>query len=135
MTNEYKIRTNYRLLFSFFRNSLQYSANDLSFIPVPHPDHRSSVSKNYNNLCVWLKRKSPYFETVRTFCTPGRNRTGTNSRSSVFETDASTNSATGAGGFFDKDGKDTVFCENPIGEPSIFFRNQPESLPILRFPI
>ena len=32
------------------------------------------------------------------FCTPGRNRTGTNSHSSVFETDASTNSATGANG-------------------------------------
>ncbi len=31
-------------------------------------------------------------------CTPGRDRTGTSSHSSVFETDASTNSATGANG-------------------------------------
>lgn len=41
--------------------------------------------------------KPPQVLTCEGFCcTPGRNRTGTNSRSSVFETDASTNSATGA---------------------------------------
>lgn len=51
-----------------------------------------SYPRNENTL------ESMNFQGHLFFCTPGRNRTGTNSRSSVFETDASTNSATGANG-------------------------------------
>jgi hypothetical protein len=66
--------------------------------------------------CMYENDKALYTSSIQGFIaipsTRGRNRTGTNFRSSVFETDASTNSATRAYGTFERAAKIDIFSSS-----------------------